>query len=104
MSGKYFSSDRDRTIIEARGFFCKACLVGKLASEQSPDPRYCQGCYEFLSAEVKLLGRGKKPSRVPVVGHYRRYEALPVSKEPVAKLSDKGKDTIGNYATPCRQA
>ncbi len=44
----YFDAKRDSSIINASGFFCSACLVGKPQSEASPDPRYCQVCYQFL--------------------------------------------------------
>ncbi len=36
------------------GFFCHACLEDKLAPEVSPDPRYCQGCYDFLLKEAEM--------------------------------------------------
>jgi len=48
----YFDVKQDIQIINAGGFFCQACLVGKPAQEQSPDPRYCQGCYVFLLKEA----------------------------------------------------
>jgi len=35
-------------------FFCHACLEDKSAAEQSPDLRYCQGCYELLLKEAEL--------------------------------------------------
>lgn len=54
MKNGYFSATRDREVIEAGGFFCTACLMGKPASDQSADPRYCQGCYEFLLEEAEL--------------------------------------------------
>jgi len=46
-------------------FFCHACLEDKLASELSPDPRYCQGCYDFLVREAELLPAGKRPAWIP---------------------------------------
>lgn len=95
MTDNLFATDRDRAIIEAGGFFCEACLVGKPLDDVSPNPRYCLGCYEVLSAEAKLLGRGKKPSWLPVVDHSRRVRALPAQQEPVAKLCDKGKQPLG---------
>ncbi|MFC2122092.1 hypothetical protein ACFLRP_00195 [Bacteroidota bacterium] len=45
--------------------YCHACLDGKPVIEQSPDPRYCQGCYEFLLDEAKLVTRWKIPDWVP---------------------------------------
>ncbi len=50
----YFSAKRDREIINNGGFPCRACLVGKLPSQQSPDPRYCQGCYDLLLKEAEM--------------------------------------------------
>ena len=55
ISRTYFDSRRDAEIIAAGGFFCQACLVGKPATERSPDLRYCQGCYEFLKEESERI-------------------------------------------------
>lgn len=88
-----FSVITDKTIIETGGFFCKACLVGKPAGEKSPNPRYCQDCYDFLLKEAELLPpKTKKPIWEPVPG---RAEALPVIKEVVAKPADKGMALVG---------
>lgn len=48
---RYFDIERDRTF----SCFCEACLVGKDKSEASPDPRYCQGCYDFLVNEAEMV-------------------------------------------------
>jgi hypothetical protein len=64
----YFSSERDKAIMDAGGFFCEACLVGKAASEASPDPRYCQRCYDFLLKEAEVLsesGSTRRPGWIP---------------------------------------
>lgn len=45
--------------------FCHACLEDKPATEASPDPRYCQGCYDFLLQEAEMLNPGKYPGWVP---------------------------------------
>ncbi len=60
----YFDFERDNQLIAAGGFFCQACLVGKPADEQSPDPRYCQWCYDFLRKEAALLSTSP-PAWVP---------------------------------------
>ena len=52
MIEKSFDIKRDLEIIKDGGFFCQACVVGK--DDQSPDPRYCQGCYGLLLQETKL--------------------------------------------------
>jgi len=65
----YFDSKRDTEIISAGGFFCQACSVGKPAVEISPDPRYCQACYDFLLKEAEIDSRRRgddwKPKRAP---------------------------------------
>ena len=60
-----FAMNRDREVIEASGFWCEACLVGKSASDQSPDQRYCQGCYEFLLKEAEILAGHAKKDWIP---------------------------------------
>ena len=73
--GGYFDIERDRQIINAGGFFCEACLVGKPADDMSPDPRYCQGCYEFFLKEAETLaasGNKHKPIWIPLPDHKSR--------------------------------
>lgn len=60
----YFSIERDQEIANNGGFFCQACLVGKPLDDISPDPRYCLGCYEVLSAEA-IMVQGIKRKWVP---------------------------------------
>jgi hypothetical protein len=81
----YFSAEHDREVIEAGGFFCHACLVGKPAVEQSPDPRYCQGCYEFLMHEASLLDQRSRPKWLP--RHTKQGE---ISGEKTNKVSGVG--------------
>ena len=66
-NNKYFCAEHDREIENIGGFWCHACLIGKPMIEQSPDPRYCQGCYEFLLEEAEMLGSGKRTQWVPRV-------------------------------------
>ena len=50
------------------GFFCHACLVDKLLSEQSADPRYCWECCDFLLKEAEVLlerGLTRRPDWIP---------------------------------------
>jgi hypothetical protein len=73
----YFNSARDRVTIDAGGFFCQGCLVGKPASEQSPDPRYCQDCYDFLLEEAALLfasGDKHHPRWIPIKPSLRAFD------------------------------
>jgi len=53
--GVIFSTARDSEIITAGGFMCHACLVGKPSSEQSPNAKYCQPCYDLLSQEMPKM-------------------------------------------------
>ncbi|MFC2032746.1 hypothetical protein ACFLUS_05270 [Chloroflexota bacterium] len=46
-------------------FWGHACLDDKHVVEQSPDPRYCQGCYELLLKEAELLPVKKRPGWIP---------------------------------------
>lgn len=65
---KIFDCQRDARIIVSGGFWCEACLVGKPKDDQSRDPRYCQGCFDFLLKEAKLIPPGKgKPAWIPQV-------------------------------------
>ncbi len=58
----YFDIKKDLEIEKNGGFFCQACLISK--DDKSPDPRYCELCYEVLLKEVELLV-GRKPTWVP---------------------------------------
>ncbi len=61
MTANYFDIKQDKQF----PCFCQACLVDKTASELSPDPRYCQGCYDFLLKEAEMLPDNKHPKWVP---------------------------------------
>jgi len=76
----YFDIKRDNEIEKNGGFFCHACVVGKPASEQSPDQRYCQGCYEFLLHEASLLNPRNRPRWVPRAAEQAREGAQKVNK------------------------
>lgn len=55
VSQQHFDLKRDIAVTGDDGFFCEACLVDKPAAEKSPDPRYCQLCYDFLLKEVETI-------------------------------------------------
>lgn len=58
----------DQEVEEAAGFFCHACLVDVDNHLMSPDPRYCQQCYEILKQEAeKLPPKSRKPDWIPRV-------------------------------------
>ena len=48
-------------------FWCHACLDDKPLTEQSPDPRYCKGCCEFLLQEARLIEGKRHPAWIPKV-------------------------------------
>jgi hypothetical protein len=66
----YFDIKRDNELI-AMGthFWCETCLVARLLDDQSPDPRYCWACYEFLNKEAEMLketGTWRRPHWIPM--------------------------------------
>ncbi|MFC1871288.1 hypothetical protein ACFLYF_02660 [Chloroflexota bacterium] len=87
----YFDSERDRSIVEAGGFLCHACCVGKLANDQSPDPRYCQSCYDFLLKEVELGGHQKAKWR-PDTPEDKAANAVP--KLPAGETIQAGNNEV----------
>ncbi len=58
-----FDIARDIKVIEDGGFFCQGCIVGKKKTEISPDPRYCQDCYDFLREAKEVFREGGKWQR-----------------------------------------
>jgi hypothetical protein len=76
MGNYHFDVKQDIAIINAGGFFCHACLVGKPAKDQSPDPRYCTYCCKFLLEE-----QGGAISWKPLLKHYDKQEAGTKSEE-----------------------
>lgn len=68
-------------IERASDFFCQGCLEDKPLEDISPDPRYCFGCHEVLSAEAKMLP-GIKRKWVPKAPRAKtgRKKEAPVAK------------------------
>lgn len=83
-----FDIKKDIEIVNAGGFFCQGCIVGRPASEQSPDPRYCKSCYEIIRA----AGQGDKQGEVSDAG-----ETAQAADGGVSKIGD-GKNTIDNVS------
>ncbi len=77
----------DLEIIRAGGFFCQTCIVAKPASEQSPDERYCQGCYALLLKEAEMLSPGKRPAWIPHKGEIGHQKSIQVSEDMVLNMS-----------------
>jgi hypothetical protein len=66
MAEKIFNIKQAIEIEKAGGFWCEACLVSHPATEQSPDPRYCLGCYDFLLKEAEMLpAKSGRPEWIP---------------------------------------
>ncbi len=70
-------------------FFCHACLVDKPASEASPDPRYCQGCYDVLIREAESLPLLQCPKWIPKqqIDEMTGEKAIPVPQDVVLIMS-----------------
>jgi hypothetical protein len=83
VTANYFDIKQDKQF----PCFCQACLVDKTASELSPDPRYCQGCYEFLKAEAEMLPATKRPSWRPKTQQKGQEKAIPVSQDVVSNMA-----------------
>ena len=101
--------DRDKSDVRNNGkFFCHACLADK--TNQSPDPRYCRGCYELLLKEAEMDTRRKDsdwkpitPTPEPKIGDEKLAQAQDIGRTIMATLeSDKIKVDIIPLATPTR--
>ena len=68
-------------------FFCSTCLEDKDRKELSPDPRYCQGCYDFLLKEAEMLPGGKRPAWIPKEGKIGHQKSIQVSGDVVLNMS-----------------
>ena len=56
-----FDNKRDKELIATGSYFyCEGCLAARPLDNQSPDSRYCQGCYNFLAKEAEEVGTKKK--------------------------------------------
>jgi len=83
----YFNIEMDNETVSAGGFFCEACLMGKPSTEQAPDQRYCQGCFEVLSKEADLLPPKKRPKWVPKSPKISPQKTIPVPQHVVLNMS-----------------
>ena len=93
----YFDIQRDIEIETTGGFFCQACVVGKPASEQSPDPRYCQSCYEVLKVEAEMQPTRRVAWMPKNMSHKTTPKAIqttPGGQEVVAKIAHHGKPPV----------
>ena len=72
-------TEKRQTDCEKAGdFFCHACLTSHPATEKSPDPRYCQGCYDFLIREAEKLPENKRPAWIPKITQTKNRAEKPI--------------------------
>jgi len=62
--------------------------------EQSPDPRYCQGCCDFLLKEAEMLPATRRPAwmpkpQKPEKAHKKQYQVSQVGGGIMSTLADK---------------
>jgi len=86
----YFNIKQDNELIAtSTHFWCQACVVARLLVEQSPDPRYCWGCYEVLKIEAEMQ-RTRRAAWIPKnMSHKTTPDATqttPALQEVVSKL------------------
>ena len=63
---RVFDSKRDKELIAAgTHFWCQGCLIAHPLDARSPDPRYCQGCHDFLLKEAEMSHPSRRPSWMP---------------------------------------
>ena len=65
-------------------FFCEACLVDKPLDDRSADPRYCQGCCDFLLKEASLFPAKIRPAWMPKIS---ARKVLPIPQDTVLIMS-----------------
>jgi hypothetical protein len=53
--GNFNIRDDNEKIKTGQYFWCSTHLGVMLVADQSPDPRYCQFCYDLLNNEVRIL-------------------------------------------------
>ena len=112
MSGRerIFDTKRDNEHISAgTHFWCHTCLVARPIDSGSPDPRYCQGCYDFLLKEADMLterGYTKRPWWWPVRAEQATKEKIPTIPQSINMSTVKTKNfrvntiTTGTSARP----
>ena len=90
----YFCIKRDLEIVKNGGFWCDGCIIGKPQTEASPDPRYCQGCYEVLREEAELLSNRSRPAWIPKPQKPSETttESVCVQEQPPQIMSTLGSD------------
>lgn len=73
----YFDNKRDNELIAAGAhFWCNACLIARPLDDQSPDKRYCFGCYNFLLKEAEMLSpKQGRPQWLPQAGELTKKTA-----------------------------
>jgi len=110
---KIFDAKRDAELVAAgTHFWCQGCFLARPLSEQSPDPRYCQGCHDFLLEEAEMQNTRKAwmpkpakkaksaprtetgmPSRQPLPPEVRgtQFQTAPTPPRPIMSTSTSPK-------------
>jgi hypothetical protein len=71
-------------------FWCRTHLTYRPKSERSPDARYCQACYDFLTKEAEMLDSKRRPDWIPDPVKYPVSNAL----QELRNCDKAGKGTI----------
>lgn len=61
--------------------------MDKSAAGASPDPRYCQACYDFLLGEAERLPENKHPAWIPKKAKTGHQKSIQVSGDVVLNMS-----------------
>lgn len=91
----YFDCKRDNEFIASgTHFWCETCMMARPVDDRSPDPRYCQNCFDFLLKEAEMLSpKQGHPDWIPQPQKAR--EDLPPLRPypPLIMATVKGKES-----------
>jgi hypothetical protein len=75
-TSKVFDIKRDNELIAVGShFWCEGHMTARPIDDQSPDPRYCLVCYDFLLQEAKIVIGHKKAAWAPRKNATQRIRA-----------------------------
>ena len=91
---KFDTRQDNELIATGTHFWCHACMVARPLDDVSPDPRYCQRCYESLAADGYFQRVKTHPRTAPGA-------AAPARNASAATVTPlhQGKDTSGDNVT-----
>lgn len=86
----YFDIKRDNELIAAgTHFWCMACLGACLLDDQSPDPRYCQVCYDCLLKETGMDTSRRGGDWKPKIAHKKSAQVSEYMRRNMSTLEGK---------------